>query len=70
MPGHYSISKRSDGWAVIVDGATVLICERKKAAIQAVQDAMAQEAAAAAGSADQDPCTEPEAANEPLAKAS
>jgi hypothetical protein len=39
MSGHYVISKRSDGWVVAVDGAMLLVCERKKMAIRAVRDA-------------------------------
>jgi hypothetical protein len=42
MPDQYVIFKRRDGWAVAVNGSTLLICERKKAALCAVRDATAR----------------------------
>ena len=42
MPDHYVIAKHCDGWAIFVDGSMLLICERKRAAIRAVQDATAK----------------------------
>jgi len=39
MPDHYVIAKHCGGWVISVDGAMLLICERKRAAIRAVQDA-------------------------------
>jgi hypothetical protein len=57
MSGHYVISKRHDGWAIAVDGSMLLICERKKMAIQAVRDATRNASAAAGGS---DRCCEAE----------
>jgi hypothetical protein len=42
MSSHYSISKRSDGWAITVDGSMLMICERKKAAVRAVMEATAR----------------------------
>jgi hypothetical protein len=47
VPDRYVISKHSDGWAIAVHGSMLLICERKKAAIRAVRDALAREAAEA-----------------------
>jgi len=47
MPGHYVISKRSDGWAIAVDGSMLLICERKKDAMRAVRQATARATTAA-----------------------
>jgi hypothetical protein len=39
MSGHYVISKRNDGWVIAVDGVPLLVCERRKVAVQAVRDA-------------------------------
>jgi hypothetical protein len=52
MPGRYVISKRSDGWVIAVDGEMLLICERKKAAIRAVREAMRNAALDAASGQD------------------
>lgn len=41
MLSQYVISKCSNGWAIAVDGSVVLICERKKTAMQAVREATA-----------------------------
>ena len=43
MPNHYAIYRRSDGWVIAVNGSMLLICERKKAALRAVRDAIARD---------------------------
>jgi hypothetical protein len=39
MSGHYVISKHGDGWMIAVDGARLLLCESRRTALRAVQDA-------------------------------
>jgi hypothetical protein len=40
---HFSLTKRSDGWLIAVDGADLLVCARRKAALRAIRDAIARE---------------------------
>ena len=39
MRTRYTIAESRDGWTISVDGAMVLICKSRDAALQAVQDA-------------------------------
>jgi hypothetical protein len=43
MPNKYSVSRCGSGWAISVDGAILMICERKAVAQQIVRDAKARE---------------------------
>lgn len=43
MFSHFSLTKRSDGWLIAVDGADLLLCARRKAALRAIRDAIARE---------------------------
>lgn len=40
---HISLTKRSDGWLIAVDGAELLVCARRKAALRAIRDAIARD---------------------------
>ena len=60
MPGHYVISKHDEGWAITVDGALLLICERKKMAIRAVREAMRNASTADTRGQGCEPVSEPQ----------
>jgi len=40
---HISLTKRSDGWLIAVDGVELLVCARRRAALRAIRDAITQE---------------------------
>lgn len=50
MSPHYVVTRHSDGWVIVADGAPLLLCSSRKTALRTIRDALAQEEAPSSAS--------------------